>query len=298
MLINKKVIIIGGGPAGIATAIQLKRYNINALIIEQNQLGGLLKNAYKVENYLGFPNGVSGSELTDIFSNHIIKKNIEVLYDKVIQLLFEKDKFCIQTCKNKLESEIVVIASGTKPKSINNIYDNNIFDRIFYEVYPLRKIKNKTIGIIGAGDAAFDYAMTLSEKNKVIIFNRGENEKCLPVLFKLAEKQDNILYLKNYKLIELKKNAKKLLAVFNQNNTVQKFTFDYILFAIGREPQLDFLSDGIKPHIDSLIKNHKLFLIGDVKNGIFRQASIATANGIEAGMLISVHPQNLKLKCF
>ena len=61
------VTIIGAGPAGIAAAIQLKRYGITPLLLEKNMLGGLLRNANLVENYPGFPVGISGLHLTSLF---------------------------------------------------------------------------------------------------------------------------------------------------------------------------------------------------------------------------------------
>ncbi|MFC1726893.1 FAD-dependent oxidoreductase, partial [candidate division KSB1 bacterium] len=57
---HKDVIIIGAGPAGIAAAIQLRRYNIEPVVFEKNEIGGLLRNAGRIENYPGFPEGVTG----------------------------------------------------------------------------------------------------------------------------------------------------------------------------------------------------------------------------------------------
>jgi len=59
---NDSMAIIGAGPAGLAAAIQLQRYGIQPFIFEEKSIGGLLKNANKIENYLGFPNGISGKE--------------------------------------------------------------------------------------------------------------------------------------------------------------------------------------------------------------------------------------------
>jgi len=63
---NTNVIIIGAGPAGIACAIQLKRYNINTIVLEKDKIGGLLKNANLVENYPGFPNGINGEKFVQL----------------------------------------------------------------------------------------------------------------------------------------------------------------------------------------------------------------------------------------
>ncbi len=282
MILKKDIIIIGGGPAGIASAIQLKRYNINSLIIEKNTLGGLLKNAYKVENYLGFPEGIQGEELIKLTQQHCKNFGINVLYDEVTNLEYIDKKFIINTKTKIFECKIAIIASGTKPKTLKN-YSS---DKILYEVYKIKNCKNKIIGIIGAGDAAFDYALSLAKNNKVIIFNKSEKNKCNPVLFDLCENNDNIKILYNRILDSLQDSDIKIKTIFQHKNSFENYLTDYIIFAVGREPELNFLQNSIKEELNYLTNNHKLFIIGDVANGIARQASIAIGEGIKAAMAI------------
>lgn len=290
MIIKKDIIIIGGGPAGIATAIQLKRYNINLLIIEKNTLGGLLKNAFKIENYLGFPNGIKGEVLVKLIQQHCEKYKIDVFYDEVIDIDYD-NKFIVKTKTKEFESKIAVIASGTKPKAIKN-YNS---DKIFYEVYKIKDIKDKTIGIIGAGDAAFDYALTLAKNNKVFIFNRSKKNKCNPVLFEICRNNNAIKIYYNRSLDFLQVLEKKIKVVFQHKKKLENYLTDYIIFAIGRKPQLKFLHNPIKEKLNYLTDNHKLFIIGDVANGIARQASIAAGDGIKTAMIIKDKTRNWKL---
>ena len=80
------VMIIGAGPAGLATAIQLKRYGIHPLLFEGEEVGGLLRNANLVENYPGFPKGVSGSKLVNLFSRQAENLHIDVTHEQVLEL--------------------------------------------------------------------------------------------------------------------------------------------------------------------------------------------------------------------
>ena len=291
MLIKKDIIIIGGGPAGIATAIQLKRYNINSLIIEKDTLGGLLKNAFKVENYLGFPDGITGESLVKLIKQHCEKYKIDVFYNEVIDIDYD-NKFIIKTKTKKFESKIVVIASGTKPKTLKN-YNSG---KILYEVYKIKDVKDKTIGIIGAGDAAFDYALTLAKNNKVLIFNRGEKNKCNPVLFEMYKNNKSIKVFYNRNFDSLQVTDKKVKAVFQYKNSFENYLTDYIIFAAGREPELNFLHDSIKDKLSYLTDNHKLYIIGDVVNGNARQASIAAGDGIKTAMMIKDKSKKTKDK--
>ena len=281
------IIIIGGGPAGLACSLQLKRYNVGSLIIEKDHLGGLMRNANKIENYLGFPKSISGVELQEKFVQQIKQNNIKTEFDEVLKISHKKDEFTITTIKNSFKSKLLVIASGTKPKIIPGVdIKKNALKSVFYEVFELLNIKNKKIAIIGAGDAAFDYALSLCKNNQVDIFNRGDKEKCLPLLYNKVSSEKNIHYHKHKILKSINKKQGRLSLIFNEQNKICEHISNYIIFAVGRKPELSFLSEINENKIDSLVKNKTLFFIGDVKNGITRQLAIATGDGIKTAMEI------------
>ena len=85
---SERIGIIGGGPAGIACAIQLNRYGWEPVIFEKDALGGLLRNANLVENYLGFPFGISPDYLLESFEKHLLKYEIDIRYEEVIEVSF------------------------------------------------------------------------------------------------------------------------------------------------------------------------------------------------------------------
>jgi thioredoxin reductase (NADPH) len=273
------VIIIGAGPAGIACAIQLKRYNINCIVLEKDKIGGLLRNANLVENYIGFPNGISGIKLVQLMEKQSQINKLDIKNELVESIDFNKDIINIKTDKNLYSSKYLVIASGTKPiVPISPIIHDNKKTKVFYDIYKLGQIKNKNIAIIGAGDCAFDYAINLCNNNKVTILNRSNRIKALPILQDRVFKIESIKYFENtvVKQIASKNNQITLSCISNIVTTV----FDYILIAIGREPNLDFINKDI-------MKNPNILQIGDVKNGQFRQTSIAVGDGTFAAMKIS-----------
>ena len=281
------IIIIGGGPAGLAFALQLKRYNIDALIIEKDHLGGLMRNANKIENYLGFPDGISGIELQEKFIHQIKQNNIKIEFDEVLKINHKNDEFTLTTNKRSFKCKTLVIASGTKPKIITGVeIEKKALENVFYEVFELRNIESKNIAIIGAGDAAFDHALTLSKRNQIHIFNRGGKEKCLHLLYNKVSSEKNIHYhtQKTLKSVSIKND--KLSLIFKDNKKFDEHISDYIIFATGRKPELNFLSEIDENKIENLVNNKALFFVGDVKNGITRQIAIATGDGIKAAMEI------------
>jgi len=293
-----RVAIIGAGPAGISTAIQLKRYKIPFIIFEKKKIGGIAINANLIENYPGFYKGIKGTELIKFLKKHLEKYEINPLFEEVknVDYIKEKDIFLIQTDKRKIHSEILVIASGTKPKKweYEEKLSPDIRKRIYYQVINLKRIKNKRILIIGAGEIGFDYALTLCRKNEIFILNRGKKINVIPVLKEEVLKNKKTKYFDNSEVLKIEKKDKTLKVIFKRNNKLKELFIDYILIAIGRIPEKSFYSENLKKCEDFLIKKEKLFLTGDVKKGIFRQVSIAAGDGIETAMRIYLKIKNLK----
>jgi thioredoxin reductase (NADPH) len=285
------VIIIGAGPAGLANAIQLKRYGIHPLIFEREQVGGLLRNANLVENYPGFPHGISGQRLVKLFTRQATNFNIEVTDQEVIDLDYALGLFQVKTRHNSYVSRIAVIATGTKPLLFTDLLiPEDLIERVFYEVHGLLPVEGKCVAIIGSGDAAFDYALNLAQKNQVIILNRGERPKCLPLLWERAQPISNISYRNNTKVTRLTKDPIGGMLVDCQDPAGElQFHADYLLGAIGREACLDCLSQTILRQASALEGQGILYMVGDVKNGIFRQTSIAVGEGVLAAMKIYRH---------
>ena len=108
---TENVAIIGAGPAGIAAGIQLKRYGIIPVIFEKDKPGGLLRNANLVENYPGFPDGISGLELANLFVMQLNKESLNIIIETVKSLDFNNESFIIETSKKAYCFQIVLIAS-------------------------------------------------------------------------------------------------------------------------------------------------------------------------------------------
>ncbi len=284
----KEAIIIGGGPAGISCAIQLTRYDIEPLILEKEKLGGLLVNANKVENYPGFPEGIRGEELTELLKEQLERHEINVLFEEVVKLVSNKDIFEVKTNKSLYFSKFVVVASGTKPKEFKEIsIPDQLTSKIFYEVYPLINLKNKKIAVVGAGDAAFDYALNLIRDNEVVVLNRSESLNCLPVLLRRVQESTEIDYIKKIKIQGIFPSTGdrvKLECLTPEGST--NIDADFLLFAIGRVPCLDFLSPELRREVNEKKESSRIYLAGDVKNGIFRQTAIAVGDGIMSAMKI------------
>jgi thioredoxin reductase len=215
----------------------------------------------------------------------------------VIKLDIEDGTFLIQTQKRVFPSRIVVIGTGTKPREFTSFQmSKEVKDKIFYEVYPLLKLRRKTVVIIGVGDAAFDYALHLEKNNRVVILNRGQQARCIPILWERAVNSPRITYCKNTELVGITCDSsdRMLLECRGPQGRV-KLDADYVLFAVGREPQLDFLSEKLKMNVQESELKGSIYFVGDVKNVAFRQTAIAAGDGVMAAMKINERLKEMSL---
>jgi thioredoxin reductase len=282
------VTIVGAGPAGIGAAMQLKRCGISPLLLEADEAGGLLRNANLVENYPGFPKGISGVGLVKLFIKQMERLSVTPTIEMVAGVSFEQDIFVIETDRQTHRSRRLVISSGTRPVTLSRVeFTAGSRAKIYSEVHPLLDLEGKEIAIIGAGDAAFDYALNLSKGNQVYILNRTQKIKSLPLLVQRAQRNPNICYFENTPVHRISEdNIGRLMVKSIQDEGTCEFSVDYVIAAIGRVPNIGYLSEDIRKRIEVLMSNGLLYMIGDVKNDIYRQTSIAVGDGVRAAMEI------------
>ncbi|WP_148882109.1 NAD(P)/FAD-dependent oxidoreductase [Thermococcus aciditolerans] len=259
--------IIGAGIGGIATAVQLARYGIESVIFERDRIGGLIRNAYSVENTMFFPDGIKGEKVVEILEEYVRKYGLKIIYEEVKAVKKVGGLFEVETASGVHRFKYLVVATGTRPRKLP-------FDGIIYHVAEVPRRHYKRVLIIGGGDVAFDYALTMSEtSDEVVILMRSE-PKALPYLQELVKRRSNIKTLMG-QVWEIKpiSGKQKLLA----RTSAGDFEVELVLGAIGRIPNIELMEG---------IEDDNLFLVGDVKNGIYRQTALAIADGIKTAMVI------------
>jgi len=288
----KDIAIIGAGPAGIAASIYLKRAGFEPLVFEKGDIGGLLLNANLVENYPGFPEGITGKELVKLFKNQLLRLDIYVENKEVKEVNIDGDGFKLITSNEILNPRALIITSGTIPKDIELKGQSSVLGRkLFYEIKDIPPPKREdTFVVIGAGDAAFDYALNLSKDvSKVDIIFRSGKAKCLTLLEDRARKSKNIYVHPKTAPLHVKEEQGKIKIECISDGKETIFTPKYGLIACGRSPNLNVISKELQKSLrikkDGTTNIPGLYFAGDVRRGNFRQTGIAVGDGISTAMM-------------
>lgn len=282
------VIIIGGGPAGLAAAVQLKRFGLEPRIFEPLGAGGLLWNAHRVENYPGFPGGVSGPDLARLIAAHAESAGVRLSPERVVELAWDEGRFRVTTAAGAYSSRFAVVASGTKPRVLTDFgIPDPIRTKVVYEIRSLSDVEGARIIIVGGGDAAFDYALNVGKNNAVVILNRGGDVKCLPLLYERAMACPKIRYVTNAVVRAVSVAPEGALSV-QCSGPGGGFTLgaEYIIGAVGRDPCADFISERLVERMPDLERRGVLHFAGDVKNGMCRQTAVAVGDGVMAAVRV------------
>lgn len=285
----RDVAIIGAGPSGIAAAIYLKRAGADIVLIEKGEVGGLLRSANLVENYPGFPGGISGLKLVSLFEEQLESLGIRPESRRVKGVERSKGAFKIITDSRALRSKYVLIATGTRPKVISLEGSESLAGRkIYYDVNAVHGRKGLVM-VIGGGDAAFDYALNLVGRGMNAIIVTRSKPSCLKLLAQRA-REEKISVAVGCTPLSVRMDEGRVELKCRSGERSRTFEGDFVLVAAGRVPDTEALGDlalRVKVKKRGPETNVRgLYMIGDVLGGSYRQTGIAVGNGVLAAMMI------------
>jgi thioredoxin reductase (NADPH) len=278
-------IIIGSGIAGITSAIYLKRYNLNCLIIEKQIPGGQISKSSNIENYPGIKQ-IDGATFSSNLLEQITNLNIPLLYEDVIKIEDKKEYKIIKTNNNEYKAKTVIIASGRSPKKLNIETEEELIgkgisycatcDGMFY--------KNKEVVVVGGGNSALEEAIYLSKICKnVTILNRSDNIRADKIFVQKIKDISNINILLNSEIKKIKTNNDKIESIILKNDKI--INCEGIFIYVGLNPNINFISN-IKTKNDYILVNEKyetnikgIYAVGDVIKKDLYQLITSSAEG-------------------
>jgi thioredoxin reductase (NADPH) len=286
------VIIIGAGPAGAAAAIQLRRSRVRFLLLEKERVGGLARTAHLIENYLLMEGGISGNGFAWCLDQHLRSFHIQIRREEVRRVRREGERFLLETREKSFTARALIVASGTKARKARIPGIAKLEEgRVFYESFRIpRGTDPAEIIVLGGGDAAFDYALSLAQREHTVhVLMRSDRPTCLALLEKRAYAQPGIDFMTGVRGLKLAMHEKKIALHGKSPDGAVSLRADYLLPAFGRDPAIDFLPRELRCASGESPAGHScpgLFFAGDVRHGIYRQAAIASGDGILAAMMV------------
>ena len=171
------VLIIGGGAAGLAAGTYACRAGLKTILLEQLMTGGQILNAETIENFPGFPEGISGADLGSLMLDQATKYGLEVRLSEVTGLRQSQSRWAVETYDGAISSGSVVIAAGSTLRKLGVPGEEALHgagvsycatcDGAFF--------KDEVVGLVGGGDSALDEAMTLTEfASRIVMLQRGD----------------------------------------------------------------------------------------------------------------------------
>ncbi|MCK4453936.1 FAD-dependent oxidoreductase [Candidatus Parcubacteria bacterium] len=302
------LIIIGGGPAGMAAGIYGARENLDILLITKDFGGQIKRKSIEIENYPGFKK-ISGQKLIQRFESHLKKFKIPTIINKVVKIKKQGKIFSVLTeNKQQFKSYSIIIASGADPRPLEVKGEKELIGRgVSYCVTcdgPL--YKNKTVAVIGGGNAGFEAAIFLSRiAEKIYILEYGSEVKTDEINQKRAKRAKNIEVITNAGLKEIKgKNfVESITYEDNKTKDLETLKVNGVFIEIGTIPATGFVKGLVEFNkIDEIIIDAKtgetkipgLFAAGDITDENYKQIVIAAGQGAKAVLSASRYLQKLK----
>lgn len=192
------VVIIGGGSAGLTAGIYCGRSRLKTLIIEQALVGGLITSTEDLENYPGFPNGVGGEELMNLFYDQAKKYGVDFKFTNVKEVDFSQDEKIVETFRNVYHAKAVIIATGVKPRPIGCEGEAELIGKgiSFCSTCDANLCIGKEVYVIGGGDSAVEEAMYLTKfADKVTLIHRRDELRAAKSIQEKAFKCDKLHFI-------------------------------------------------------------------------------------------------------
>lgn len=299
------VIIIGAGPAGLSAAIYSARGKLNTLVIEKTVIGGKSLVIDDIENYPGFPDGISGYDLSNKLESQAKKFNANFITTEVKEIKQEIPFFKILTNTEELYSKTVVIASGSSYRRLNVEGEDRLIGRgvSYCAVCDGAFFKNQKLIVVGGGNTALHEAIYLSRfANEVNIIHRRDEFRATKLLQDKVTTNNKIKFILSSVITKIN-GADKVESVIVNNLKESKFyklEIDGVFIAIGQVPNTEFCKNLLKLDENGyIITNDKLetsipgiFAIGDVRTTNLRQVATAVGDGACVSSMIEEYLQD------
>jgi thioredoxin reductase (NADPH) len=294
----RKLIVIGGGPAGYTAALYAARANLEPLVIEGFQWGGQLMITSDVENYPGYPDGVMGPEMMAEFRRQAEKFGSEFITDDVTRVDFSERPLSVFVGEDEYRAESVIVATGATARQLGIASEVRLQGKgvTYCAVCDAAFWRDVPVAVVGGGDSAMEEAIFLTKfASKVTVIHRRADFRSSPIMLDRARANDKIEFVTNAVVDEVLGDP--MMTGLRLRSTVTDELSDLdvkaMFVAIGHDPNTKLVLDWLD-HDEGgyLVTKHGstetnipgVFAAGDVQDHVYRQAVTAAGSGCMAAL--------------
>ncbi|MCM8795671.1 MAG: thioredoxin-disulfide reductase [Candidatus Omnitrophica bacterium] len=289
-------VIIGAGPAGLTAGIYAARFGLQALILEKLAVGGQIILSSTIENYPGFPGGISTFELMDKFKTQVEQLNIKIEEKQVRGIEVEEKSnsrvYRLQLPDTYLQTKTVIVASGAQPKKLGIKGEDEFIGKgvSYCGTCDAPFFRDKEIVVVGGGDRAIEEAIFLSHyARKVTIVHRRNELRAAKILIKKTQNNPKINFVFDSVVEEIQgeNNVRSVLIKNVKTNSQTTLSCAGVFIFVGIQPNTGFLKNFLEmDKLGFIITDDKMqtskvgiFACGDCRKKDFYQVITACAEG-------------------
>jgi thioredoxin reductase (NADPH) len=293
------VVIIGSGPAGLTAAIYCARSNLRPVVVEGMLAGGQLMNTTEVENYPGFPDGIEGPELMELFRKQAARFGTEFVPGDVTRVDFASRPFGVWTDEVELRGRSAIVATGASPRTLGAAGEKEYAGRgvSYCATCDGFFFREKEIAIIGGGDSAMEEALFLSRYgSRTTLIHRRDAFRASKIMGDRVLGNPKIEVLWNSVVDEVRGDGAKVTSLRVKNvksGAVTDRPCAGFFVAIGHTPNTKLFETVLPMNAEGYLEIEGgssytnvegVFAAGDVHDHVYRQAITASAAGCRAAI--------------
>lgn len=304
MEVTEKVVVLGAGPAGLSAALYAARAELTPLVLTGLQPGGQAALTHTIENYPGFPDGVGGPELGELFQKQAERFGARIEYDSVTAVDFSSRPFKIITYAREIKADSVIIATGASPVKLNVPGEDTLVGKgvSYCATCDGWFFKEKRVTVVGGGDSALEEALFLTRyASEVTIIHRRDAFRAGALLQKRMHDNPKIKLVLDSVVKEIRGTGKVESLLISNVKTGKDSVFetDGIFIFIGHTPNNDLYKGQLDMDDRGFIKVDSkmhtsiagVYASGEAADSDFKQvitsAGMGAAAAIEAGRFLS-----------
>jgi len=292
-----QLIIIGGGPAGLSAGLHAARSRLHTLLIERVMPGGQIINAELVENYPGFPQGISGAELGSLMEQQATKYGLEITMADVEGVELGAEEKIVNTSEGQYRAKALIIAGGSEHSKLGVPGEEELRGRgvSYCATCDGAFFNDQVVSVVGGGNVALNDALFLTRlASKVIVIHRRNQLRATKILQEKAFAQPKIEFLWDTVVESIKgDNQVRELGLRNvKTKEESSLEVSGVFMAVGLRPNTGYLKGllPLSPEGFILVNDQMetgvpgVFAAGDIRAGSARQVSSAVGDGATAAI--------------